>query len=252
MYITWAFDRGREIVAVIPTISTSRSDTQNLLSFLDRSGVDSVCVVDSGKGFNFSRSMNAGIKETLARHKPRLIILSNDDVSDIKGLDKMVQYLLDHGLTYVVPYVNGKRDYCTLTASRLRFIINYAIFRFAPLYALKLSAAVIARKGDRKLLLGAPASRLGGFLNIQPFVILHTESLMLLKKQTGCFFDEGFLNRLEDYELAYRLNKCGIRGITNSEWSIRHVMGSSLGRKAMRENNEIANNLYLTIKYTSE
>lgn len=228
MKIEWVIMKARNAVAVIPTMDVDSQRVRLLVNELDHAGVDSLLVEDRLPEFSFSRSMNRGIEQALGRNpKPDIIILSNDDIFDIKGLDDMMEYVHING-GYAQPYVNGKRCSFVVTRSRIGYIFRYAVKRLAPFYALRHIRLFHARIGSNY---PAPAILHGKheIVCVQPFGVFKSESLETVK------FNEEIVNGMEDDQFGYSLHVIhGFRGVTKREWNVHHSRGSSFRGKTRR------------------
>ncbi len=214
--------KGSSVAAVIPTMDVNQTRVRRLASELDSTGVDVLFVEDSGPSFRFARSMNAGIKALLTRPHIRYILLSNDDICEIRGFDDMLGALREGKGSYAQPYVNGDRPSFVVTDSLPRLMVNYGIRKRAPFYALRLSKAARIHGGSKKPIIFSPAVlRRKEIISVQPFGLFD-------RKVLECeIFDENFHNGVEDIELAYRLHLRGFGGLTDVRWSISHAKGES-------------------------
>ena len=207
-------DTGRapNAIAVIPTIDASKDPCKSLIDEFTSWGVSCITVEDSFPTFRFSVSMNAGINYAL-KYLPLTIILSNDDISGIAGLNDMIQFTIHYNKSYAVPYVNNRKPVINVTRNRLSFIFAHTIVDHAPFYALR----VLSRFKHKKWALGTPYAGFGHPLfSVQPFAIF--PAWVLQKYQ----FDEHFINGLEDQELSYHLNNNDIHGDTSPDWHVDH------------------------------
>ncbi len=214
--------KGSSVAAVIPTMDVNQTRARRLASELDSLGVDALFVEDSGPSFRFARSMNAGIKALLTRPHIRYIVLSNDDVYEIRDFDDMLNALREGKCSYTQPYVNGVRSSFVLMDSLPRLMLNYGIRNRAPFYALRLSKAARIYGGSKKPIISAPTVlRRNEIISVQPFGLFDRR---VLQRE---LFDENFCNGVEDIELAYRLHLLGFKGLTDARWRISHVYGES-------------------------
>jgi GT2 family glycosyltransferase len=198
-------------IAVIPTANVTQKRIDLLIGELQSCGVDTILVEDRLPEFSFSKSMNRGIGKAL-QYNPSCIILSNDDVHGIDGLESMIDCAISNH-TYVQPYVNGKRPVYHITSIPLRVVWNYGVAKRAPLFAMNYAGKLVYK---RHFIVGIPVLIGTGIVSVQPFGVFDVE---ILRKYR---FDEGFRNYVEDDELGYRLYKNGIIGVTKKEWKISH------------------------------
>ena len=220
--IEWGINDGRAAAAVIPTADTNQNRVQSLIAELDSNGVDSLCVEDKLPEFRFARSMNRGIEELLKHGKIRCIVLSNDDISDIKGMADMLQIVAQNQNIYARPHTNGENSACIVTTSRLKLIWNYSVAKKAPFYAFRIVNG-LNWYGKHHLAVTAPTFKWksGSFVNVQPFGVFNAAVFRDNK------FDENFQNGIEDLELGYRLMLAGVKGMARPEWNVRHGGSSS-------------------------
>ena len=241
MKIEWGRKSNSETAAVIPTADIKQARVQVLIKELAAAGVDSILVEDRLPEFRFSRSMNAGINELLKLENLRYIILSNDDICNIKGIRDMIARISEDENSYAQPYPNGKKPTFVVTRSRLRFVLNYALARRAPFHALRVMNGFHWLRKRRSFMMGAPAVLWDrdNIVGVQPFGIFNKSMLRNNK------FDENFINGVEDDELGYRLKLAGARGITMPEWSVVHEANSSFKLATNGEKNQIGS-YYIT------
>jgi len=245
MKIEYGCNKERESCAVIPTMDMHQLRVRELIMELDLYGVDSLLVEDRLPEFRFSRSMNAGIDKLIKDGHANVAVLSNDDISDIRGLDGMIELIgaeITFGKSaYAVPLINKQWRMSIVTTSRFEFVYNLARTRYAPFHAIRVMNGFGWIANRRHFALGVPAlPRQSGhrrFAPVQPFAVFPLEVLKSYK------FDENFVNGLEDDELGYRLWKDGISSITSSNWNVTHQSGASF-RKA-REGKKQRIGLYL-------
>lgn len=222
MKVELKIDHNKGVVAIIPTISISQSKVKNLIGELSSYKVDSILIENSGPSFSFSNSMNIGIKEALKQKEVKYIILSNDDVSEIVGLDNMISYLEHNPVDYAHPYVNNKSPSIIFTGITIRAMLNWGLRSRAPFYAKSLIDGIKEQMPCKRFLIFAPAIR-------KSSKIVHVQPFGLFKKKVleDHNFDENLVNGVEDLDLAFRLWKSGYTGTTRSNWRIKHDTSSS-------------------------
>lgn len=242
MKIEYGCNKRRKACAVIPTMDMHQLRVRELIMELDLYDVDSLLVEDRLPEFRFSKSMNAGIKRVIDDGNASTVILSNDDIGDIRGLTQMI-HLVGTGAmqAYAVPLINKEWRMSVITTSRLEFIYNLARTRYAPFHAIRVLSGYGWITHRKHFAMGVPAlPRQSGhrrFAPVQPFAVFPLE---ILKTH---MFDENFINGLEDDELGYRLWKDGISSITSSDWNVSHKGGASF--RAARNGKKEKIGLYL-------
>lgn len=234
MKTIWVVQKSRKSVAVIPSMDVNSERVKSLANEFDKNEVDSIVVEDRLPEFRFSKSMNAGIQEALKYPDISTIVLSNDDVNNIKGLNEMINTVVTNKTMmtrdiYAVPYVDGSPKIFYVTTSRLGFMWSHTLMNKAPFHAKRVLSGFGWTKNRKKFAMGAPAVKWQSdkIYSIQPFSVL---SSSVLKR---FMFDENFINGLEDDELGYRLWKNNIKGVTNPAWSIHH--SSNVSFKEVRQ-----------------
>ena len=242
MKIEYGCDKQREACAIIPTMDMHQLRVRELIMELDLYGVDSLLVEDRLPEFRFSRSMNVGIDKLINDGHANVAVLSNDDISDIRGLEQMIGIAKIGALSaYAVPLINKQWRMSIVTTSRFEFVYNLARTRYAPFHAIRVLNGFGWIANRKHFALGVPAlPRQSGhrrFAPVQPFAVFPLEMLKTYK------FDENFINGLEDDELGYRLWKDGISSITSSNWHVKH--DGALSFKAAREGKKQRIGLYL-------
>ena len=242
MKIEYGCNKGRESCAVIPTMDMHQLRVRELIMELDLYGVDSLLIEDRLPEFRFSKSMNAGIDRLIADGHAKVAILSNDDISDIRGLDNMIAIVSTGARSaYAVPLINKEWRMSIVTTSRFEFVYNLARTRYAPFHALRVLSGYGWVTKRKHFAMGVPAlPKQNGFRRfapVQPFAVFPLE---ILKSHR---FDENFVNGLEDDELGYRLWKDGISSVTSSNWNVKH--GGAVSFKAARHGKKEKIGLYL-------
>ena len=222
MRIKWEIDRNREVAAVIPTMNVASKTTQNIVNELDSLNADSLLVENSGESFSFANSMNTGIEEILKRPFIKYVILSNDDISDIVGLEEMIKVIKENIADYAQPFGNGKSLTIIFTTSLFRSMLNWGFKKRAPFYPVRIIKMIRQINKTKKFMLSAPAILWKkGIVGVQPFAVFRRELLEKFR------FDEKIVNGVEDHDLTFALWRNRYRGIAKREWNVNHRSNSS-------------------------
>lgn len=252
-----------EISAVVPTKSIESKFVKTLSEKLR--GINIIFVESGGPLFNFSYSMNIGIREAI-RMKSKFIMLSNDDIfplNSIKGLqDEVVANSEKYDI--FIPTVFSDKEYLSPRQNiyrQSRFTEHIISKRFISLISpsnISISSRELVTKlkiyNDPSVLKyiilrdSDPTFRkyqslsLGNIMelvvrkfnkpivemnNVQPVSIIKADLLKLEK------FDESFVNGGEDTDLSIRLAIKGAKVYYLKE-KFQNVGGYSLGQNTDR------------------
>lgn len=250
-------ETGSEITAVIPTKSVETDHVKRLIRKLRSLNI--LFVESNGPFFNFSYSMNVGIREAI-RLRSRFIMLSNDDVFPLNYITQLEDEVVKNGVDYDIflPNITNGTEYVSSmqkiyiqswatnhiisnsaissiiqssTSQSARFFVNkLKIYRDHDIlkYIVLRNHDPIFRNGYLRLagnVLEHLSKRFHRELieinNIQPVSILKAD---ILKRET---FDESFVNGGEDTDLSVRLAISGAR-VSNLKESFQDVGGYSL------------------------
>ena len=247
--VEYESDKNIPAVVVVPT-----SDVHGPLARSFRqafSGIDLIFVQSSGHLFNFSHSMNVGIRRALTKMKP-WVILSNDDVKPRQPILKVINDIARiHDVEWFRPIIltNGKRVPSSWTLCQLPqrgllswlwdarsqggkdisstyHLVKTMCERFSvnPLVAVQCDP--IQSFTDR-IVASHRVKGLKPFLNVQPFAIFKST---LLKSFS---FDESYVNACEDMDLSLRLYTAGQQG-REVKYFIETTGGASFGTSRSR------------------
>lgn len=243
---------GREnlpIVAVVPTASIDGVLAKSFSSHFPE--IDVVFVESQGPRFNFSHSMNIGIREALTLGK-KWIMLSNDDVKPSRPISHLLKKLeqSEPRRWYKPLMFSENRQIPTswiLCRLPRRGVVSalwdlthrgtpessstyHLIRHFARLFGLSPIVAVqtlpLQSLTDKVVSMfripGTPR-----FLNVQPLAVLDSEVISRFS------FDESFVNACEDMDLSWRLANNGCQG-SLIDYRVETAGSASLGRTRAR------------------
>ena len=252
-----------EISAVIPTKSIESKFAKILLKKLH--GMNIIFVESEGPLFNFSYSMNLGIREAI-RMKSKFIMLSNDDIFPLNSIQKLQDEVIANSEKYdiFIPTVFSGREYLSpkqniyaqswltkrIIYNRLVSLINPSGMHKSPRRLVtkleiyndpNVLKYIIIRENDsifRKYQSVLNTNMIEHIVrklnmplveinNVQPISIIKTD---LLKSEN---FDESFVNGGEDTDLSIRLAIKGAK-VHNLKEQFQNVGGHSLGQNVDR------------------
>lgn len=236
-------------VFVVPT-----SDINGRLALQFRNSfatVSTIFVQSSGPTFNFSHSMNVGIREALKKGK-EWIILSNDDVTLPGPIGQLLNEIEKNSRSeWLKPMVTslGRRIPASWTLSVLpqhglstriwdwsrngnkELAPTYRLIKkYSELFGVKPILAVQREPIQSLTDLAVSMFRVSGigrFLNVQPISIFKADVIR------DYLFDEVYCNACEDMDLALRLHLDGHFG-TRIRSSLVTASGASLGHSRAR------------------
>lgn len=248
-----------EITAVIPTESIKSKLVEIQTNKLQ--GMNIVFVESGGPFFNFSYSMNVGIRDAI-RLKTKFIMLSNDDIFTLSSARKIQEEVVANSEKYdvFIPTIWSGKEYISprqsiysqswlteniisnrfmscinpsnISKSSRRLVTKLKIYNDANVlrYIILRDYDPIFRKAQSLLrgsIMEYVVKKLNKPLlkinNVQPISIIKTD---LLKSEK---FDESFVNGGEDTDLSIRLAIKGVK-IYYMKEQFQNVGGYSLGQ----------------------
>lgn len=252
-----------EITAVIPTKSIESQIVKTLTDKL--TGFNIIFVESKGPFFNFSFSMNSGIREAI-RLNTKYIMLSNDDIFPLESPDKLQRSVVMNGVDkdVLIPsimstlsFLSPKQKIFSQSCLTNHIVSNKVLSILNPSKTSKSSRVllgkikmykspdilkyIIIRENDpifkkkhlkilgygMKYAITQFNKPLIEINNIQPVSIIKSD---LLKKEA---FDESFINGGEDTDLSVRLAIRGVR-VGYLKERFQNLGGYSLGNSTDR------------------
>jgi hypothetical protein len=231
------FDNEKNVIAVIPT-----ADSGKFSDFFDGK-IPEVLVESNGPYFNYSHSLNLGVREAL-KYNPEWVIICNDDLFEVDRVEKMLGEInKNKGKDFLLAkpgYYNrvwyhsiptqlierGSIDYQTykltgLVDSNLREMLRitdkFNVKRFV--YAVFPTHESMFRMWWRLIFLSS--FRKPAFYNIGDFSIIRSETFKKVK------FNELFINFYEDALFSYQLKSFDGGFI---DYRIGSFIGKTLGK----------------------
>lgn len=243
-------DGPKDVVIVIPTRSIDSEFARYCQNILFK-GFHIIFAASQGGRFNYSYSVNIGIKEAI-KHEPKWIIVSNDDMrmkhSPSKLRSEIMKYSPDK---YRLLHTQGPGFH----SKPVKFGPRSAVARF--LYLSENNKRVLKIENSLK-------KRMGEIFTLDNFTLKHrffTKNLLTFRNPGSFFilsktfletlggkvFDETFINGAEDLDFSLRYLD---EGTTDIDYFIADIGGQSLGGiESMRYVWDIANRVYLTHLY---
>lgn len=252
-----------EITAVIPIKSIESQNVKTLTKKLD--GFNIIYVESSGPFFNFSYSMNVGIREAILLNT-KYIMLSNDDIFPIESAEKLQRSVMQNGIAkdVLIPsimnglsFLSPKQKIFNQSWLIKRIVSNNILSHLNPSQISKLSRLylgkikmynlpeilkyIIIRENDPlfdknylKLISHGMNLAITKFTiplveinNIQPISIIRSD---LLKNE---MFDEAFISGGEDTDFSVRLSIKGAR-VGYLKERFQNIGGYSMGNSIDR------------------
>lgn len=225
--------KGDNNIAVItPTPDINRDLIKKFLNSINLNDPKPTVILieSSGKEFVFSKSMNIGINEAF-KLNPQYLLLSNDDVFfDQKNwLYTLIDGFIDENVGYVVPNLKSKEGNLNPMLIKMPNYFLARIFVLINPYLSNKTRYIISNLV--KNLYGKKIKQINFIIKPQKSLLLDIQPISLIKtdilKKVG-FFDENFINGVEDFDLSLRFILKGYKGIL--VWNVVgfHI-GSSTG-----------------------
>jgi len=234
----------KEVAVVVPTPSRSGAHAKNVANMFKDFNL--FFVESSGKYFNYSKSLNFGVKIALETD-PKWVIISNDDVYEVDPIPALRQFLQQadpERLDYIL--VDPAPDYYhsySFFIVRQRTLVKQILY---PLRKRDIRAKVLTELSDKFGIkyykMAVNPSKKGGsleydvifkkivsqaFYNIGDFGIFSSNFLNNYMKRTQ-LFDADFINGYEDIDLSLRLQLGGYK-LEKASFKIGSYVGMSLG-----------------------
>ena len=241
------FDQDKSTIVVVPTMDTNGPLASTVNKLYDPIPV--VFVESSGEYFNYSRSVNRGIRFAL-EHNPDWIIVSNDDMFRIDpskklltGLecDKGHDYVMgvrvtnagpSSGLTYIIPLSAISLPLLVQKSLKGRYALAAGLSSLRHLadnhakYTLLDAGSLVRtpRSLVRRLVAAAVSFHYPPFYNVFDFAAFRSATLRLER------FDETYINGFEDFDMSIRLAMHYSVGLV--DFRIGSLPHTSLGRSS--------------------
>lgn len=248
------FEGSNDIIIVIPTSDVNGKFSKNCRESIFR-GCKTI-FVESGElpdpYFNFSRSVNNGIRKAM-EYNPKWIIVSNDDMYKVDE----VEILKEELLSLDTDKYDIARAGVTSSGyiSRYRKSVKFALFimgRFKKDYKIERRYKIRYKFYSKER---GTLKRLIQKLLISPLIEFDfagsfvTINGQLCKKMNGHVYDETYINGMEDIDLLLRLGLTSNR-IGEISYRIGSLTGQSIGNGKLRYHYRgIAGRAYLNQKF---
>lgn len=235
----YRIDQSDTLCVVVPSPDYNNTLTKQFIFNISRSDTHpSIIVIESsGKEFNFSKSMNAGIREAL-RRKPEYVMISNNDVIPI-GQD-WAKSLIDSltafpSTAYAVPHIIRHEDLSSAD-SIIRLPNRVTARAFIQLYPILPARTfpVVARIRDIGYRLQKPHPARNDTIHAvrPPYHILNCQPISIFKADTlesiG-YFDEAFQNGAEDLDLTIRTLLSGFKPVLCRGAIFKDIQSATMG-----------------------
>ena len=250
---SYVYEGKSELVVVIPTID-HKSELSNYCVQTVYDGMTTI-IVESGKTkfFNYSKSVNYGLKLALS-YDPKWIIVSNDDVIKKDPIEKLTRNLsyLDNSKLKTV-FTNPRGTYHSVEHSLCKS--NEIRSSFVPLFNPASKALISLERKFNVVWNHAPPNFPYNFLfkNFKKFILTASFSIFsseYVRELRGELFDETYLNGVEDIDTSYGICK-DHNSFSYIDFNIAERVGTSLGLSNFRKFRDIANLAYLNSKLES-
>ena len=236
----YRIDQDDTLYVVVPSPDYNNAITKQFISNVSRSDTHpSIIVVESsGKEFNFSKSMNAGIREAL-RRKPEYVMISNNDVIPIGQVwaKSLIGSLKAYPSTaYAVPHLIRHEDLSSADPI-IRMPNRVAARAFTQLYPILPARTfpIIGRIRDMVYRLQNPHPVPNDTLHAirPPYHILDCQPISIFKAgtlETIGYFDEAFQNGVEDVDLTIRTLLSGFKPVLCRGAIFKDIQSATMGK----------------------
>lgn len=245
------FTRGNkdsDIKFIIPTMDPDASICRKIEEMYRNYSI--LFIKSKGQFFNYSRSLNNGLEKTFSgSNKPKIIVISNDDVilqkTDVSNLENIdftnnsVYCLTPNNKNYsgehvVISKANYFETYKDLIISALNNdiaknkvlrILNHKSIPYAKIRSMKYILDTCILEFYRRMM---PNEKTLEFINFADFGIFDANVLRDFK------FDELYINGWEDWDLSYRLFNSGLK-IKPLNYKFERIGHASIGAVMSRD-----------------
>jgi hypothetical protein len=211
--------------------------------------------VESGRDdphFNYAHNVNTGLKTAL-EHKPKWIIVSNDDIYRIDPIKLLVDQLsaIDPVQTTAVSITTSQHHFVPsmLSTQRIvrRLLFNILSFKRSFYFRklLEMKYQINYHAAARNNLFGRLFFKKGyRFVQFTNFCIFSAE---YVRTMNGEILDEVFINGAEDIDLSLRISR-NPNKFKHIDFELGDYVGGTLGSSQSRKIRDIANLAYLNFK----
>lgn len=250
-------DSNSDIVVVVPTRDVNSKFALNCRDNIFK-GITKI-FVESKKPtdpfFNFSFSVNEGVKEAM-KMKPKWIIISNDDMYKIDSPEVLLSELssLDHTCLNSV-FTNPLGDYHSYRRMLATPNKLYSIITNVHPNRLRKKRMNLWNKFDIHYidaLYGGPSGLMSKLTYTNKILHLLTGSFFIIsstfaESRKNMILDDTFINGGEDTDLSLRLSD-NLSKIGFIKYRIGDIIGGSLGNNWIRITRNVVNEAYLNYK----
>ena len=246
---TYELKGNRDIVVIIPTADHNGKLAKHAIDLFK--GLQIILIESNGPFFNYARSCNYGFKRAL-RYKPRWIILSSDDVESPDNTEKLITQLNNisekkadflinpttfTGKSFVYKIENIlKYRYLFYILTKFHKETYRSFYRQYKRFGIKYK---IAGSGKLDSIITKPIA------NFYFNNIFWPLSYNFIKNLNGKFFDEGFINGMEDSYASFIFRN---KKYVKIDFKIDSFNGggNSLIHGVQREFRQLANRVYFS------
>lgn len=242
-------DGDKDIIVVIPTADFNGKYASNCRNNIFK-GLH-IIFVESGEVpdpyFNYAHNCNVGIMKAM-EYDPKWIVVSNDDVYKIDGINILLSGLSkikDVDIVYTRPSSYHSTPMKVVIPNPL-FLLYLRLTSYGKNYS-----SVCKRFGVRYFPIGAELikslfyKRKLIYTELRSFMIF---SAIFVKREDTKIFDDIFLNHAEDTDLALRVTVNYVKSFTVN-YEIGDLKGSTFGMNVDRKLRSLASLTYFTAKW---
>ena len=248
-----------EIIVVIPTADFNGKYAKECRENIFK-GLRLIFAESGGREdfyFNYSHNCNMGIKKAM-EYNPKWIVVSNDDMQKVDNISTLVTELNEASNNDVaVCFSQGKRKKSSTHSYPMKIGKKTILYDITYFIFSKITRTRIQFEKKHKQFFGKNILSVGlnfpyslfskgnlKFINGGAFFILNSKIF-----NENYFFDEVFINGVEDVDLSLRI-KLGDLKTEILKYRIKSYRGSTLGRYgSIRSLRDIINEIYFNYKY---
>lgn len=257
----YEFEGDSEIVIVVPTSDINNENSKYIRKTFNKNHL--IFIESKGKYFNFSRSVNEGVKIAM-KYNPKYVIISNDDIL-VNNPDELIKEIAEKDNKKITAMIAGKGNYSIellkfrekLSDPIIKFVSKFTKSYYIRLFSIRysilrrfnLSYYLYVGESNHKseILSEILGKKILEIKNINKFGFFMIISSVYIKDRNNTPLDPFYINGVEDIDLYINIlaNKLKIEILKNK---VIDLGSKSLGTSIIRCYRNIINFIYFNYK----